>query len=410
MGLDVQVGTFVLNTSTGNQVIPCNFKAKVIFFYPTIQTANGIAVDFSGNFGVATQDLEQFAISTTDEDGQVTTDTTRRISLTDCMIVMDAGDPSSITYRASIVTIGATSFTINLSTAPGSAFRVGFLALGGSDIDETKIGEFDTPGSIGQVDISGVGFQPAFLLTSFVDSASIPANANTLNLGIGAAISILSSGAIGLTSANGAGTSNTRRAQDTQSLIHQANTGGTITNEAYLTFFGTDGFTLDFTTSTLVKAVAYLAISGSIKLAIGSFNSQNSSGSFSVTGIGFEGSAGMFWSWNRVADPAVQTGLELSLGMVDDDINQFTAGGISEHGVGTSNTDHWSDDGLIYQNYDNAQTQEGAISFTSWDSDGFTLNQTDADPTTNEILYIIFGSVPPASTVTIVPDQNPCND
>ena len=50
------------------------------------------------------------------------------------------------------------------------------------------------------------------------------------------------------------------------------------------------------------------------------------------------------------------------------------------------------DDGLIYQNYDNAQTQEGAIDFVSWDADGFTLNQTDADPTGNELLYLVMGS------------------
>lgn len=410
MGLDTQVGTFALNTSTGNQIIPCDFEAKVIFFFPTIDTADGIAVDFSGNFGVATQDLEQFAISTTDEDGEPTTDTTRRITLTDCMIVMDAGETASITYRATIVSIGENSFTINLSTAPGSAFRVGFLALGGSDIDETHIGEFDTPGSITQVSETGVGFEPKFLLTSFIASASIPTNANTLRWGMGAAISLLNSVAFGLSSANAAGTSNARRSQATQSIIHLYSQGGVINQEAYLISFDDDGFSLDFTTSTATNGVAYLAISGAIRLAIGSFNSKTATGEFSVTDIGFEGEAGMFWSWNRVADPDVQLQLELSLGMVDDEGNQFTSGGISENGVGTTNTDHWSFDSRLYQNFNNAQTQEGRIIFVSWDSDGFTLDQVDADPTANQILYMIFGSTPVSQPVTIIPDQRPCND
>lgn len=409
MALDTQVGTFALNTSTGEQIIPCDFEAKVIFFYPTIQTADGIAVDFSGNFGVATQDLEQFAVSTTDENGVPTMDSTRRITITDCMIVMDAGETASITYRASLTAIGDASFTINLSTAPGSAFRVGFLALGGSDIESTKIDQFNTPGSATQISETGVGFEPKFLLTSFTAN-SIPSNANALRWGMGAAISLLDSVAFGTSSGNGIATSNTRSSQESEVLFHLFSTTGTINQSAYLVSFDSDGFTLDFIDSTAVNGVAYLAISGPIRMAIGTLNSQTSTGEFPVTGIGFEGEAGMFWSWNRVADPLSKSGLELSLGMVDDEGNQFAAGGISEHGVGTSNTDHWSDDGLVYQNYNNAQSQQGAISFTLWDSDGFTLNQTDADPAANEILYMIFGSTPPASSVTIIPDQNPCND
>lgn len=409
MALDTQVGIINLNTSTGDQVIPCNFKAKVIFFYPTIETADGIAGHFAGNYGVATQDLEQFALAVTDEDGEPTTDTTRVLTMTDCIIALDQGE-NTFLYRASLTAIGDTSFTINISVAPASAYRVAFLALGGSDIDETKIGQFDAPGSTTQSSITGVGFEPKFLQTTFISSASLPANGANLHVGLGAAKSILESGAIGITSQNGVGTSNTRRAQRTQSLLHKHNVNGALNTEAYLVSLDDDGFTLDFTTSTGLRTVAYLALNGPIRLAVGSFNSQLSTGEFPTTSIGFQGVAGLFWSWNRASDSGTQTGAELSLGMVDDEGNQFAVGDISEHNVGTTNTDHWSDDGLIYQNYDNAQTQEGAIDFTSWDSDGFTLNQTDADPTANEILYIIFGSTPPVSSVTIIPDQRPCSN
>ena len=53
---------------------------------------------------------------------------------------------------------------------------------------------------------------------------------------------------------------------------------------------------------------------------------------------------------------------------------------------------------MIYQNYDYDQTLEGSIDFVSWDSDGFTLNQIDDDPSANEIIYLIFGATggPPA--------------
>ncbi len=102
--------------------------------------------------------------------------------------------------------------------------------------------------------------------------------------------------------------------------------------------------------------------------------------------------------------------MELSLGMVDNEINQFSVGGVSESNLGTTNTDHWSDDETIHQNYAFAQSLFGEISFISWDSDGFTMDQIDVDAAANEILYIIFGSTPPVSSVTIIPDQNPCND
>jgi hypothetical protein len=80
------------------------------------------------------------------------------------------------------------------------------------------------------------------------------------------------------------------------------------------------------------------------------------------------------------------------MGVATSSTERFVVGGTAEDAQGTSDSDNFQDDGLMYLNYDYAQTQTGAIDFVSYDSDGFTLNQTDADPSANEMIYMIFGS------------------
>ncbi len=123
------------------------------------------------------------------------------------------------------------------------------------------------------------------------------------------------------------------------------------------------------------------------------FALPSSTGNFSKTGVGFLPSAGIFASFCNAASASTVAGLEISLGIATSSTERFVVGGVAEDGQGTTDTDQFQDDALVYQNYDFAQALEGSIDLVSFDADGFTLDQVNADPTVgNEMIYFVIGA------------------
>jgi len=54
------------------------------------------------------------------------------------------------------------------------------------------------------------------------------------------------------------------------------------------------------------------------------------------------------------------------------------------------------------QDYDFAQTKIGEIDLVSFDSDGFTMDQVDADATAQEVLYLAFGPPEAAGSLLLM--------
>lgn len=397
MALSAKVDSFALNTSIGNQAVSgIGFQPKVVIFFGTMNTADGIVVDFNLVIGAAASSSARGHVSINDEDNVSTSDSSRTIFTDSCLRMLDPGSSSSYLFIADFVSLDSDGFTINISDAPASAYRIGYLALGGADITDVAVGSLVTPASTGNLVETGVGFQPDAAIF-FTDGESLETDTNDLAFGFGFAVSTSERAWVSLATPRNKGTSETFRRQEKDGCIaYMDHDGSAIDVHADFVSWDSDGFTLNFDITKSGDGIIYVALKGG-QYAVGSLITQTSTGNFAETGIGFEGSAGIFASFCNAASGVTVAGLEISLGIATASTERFVVGGLSEDGQGTTDTDQFQDDGLVYQNYDHAQSLDGSIDFVSFDVDGFTLNQVDADPSGNEIIYFIIGAAAAAA-------------
>ncbi len=391
--MSAKVGNVAFNTSTGNQAVTgVGFQPKIVLFLFTENTVDGIIVDHQISLGAGISSTERTVAGVNDEDAQTTTDAERLIFDTKCLSLSVPGS-STILIDADLVSLDADGFTINVTTASGTASRFGYLALAGDDLTNVATALFSPSGSTGEQAVTGVGFQADAIMFLNIgdDAATSPHTNNTFNIGF--AISSTERAWFGISSDNALATSETNRHQLKTSCIGEVDyDDGTTNSLADFVSFGADGFTIDWSNNqSSGDDIAYIAFKGG-QYKIGNLTTQTSTGEFSETGVGFQGKAGIFGSFCNAASGSGATGLEMSLGVATASDERFVVGGVSEDAQGTTDTDQFQDDGLMYQNYDHAQTLEGSIDFVSYDADGFTLNQTDADPSANEMIYLIMGS------------------
>ncbi len=392
MAFEAKAGNFAIRTSNGSQQITgLGFDPKLVMFFPTRNTADGIVAHAMLGFGAAISSSERFDAQVTNEDGQGSADAIGHMATLKCLSAHVYGT-NNVVYDADFTSMDTGAFTIDVVNPDTGAFRVGYLALGGTDLTNVKIGTFQADNATGDQDITDVGFQPDCIIiigTNEDDAIDTPENHFQFNIGWATAESA-ERGVWSQSGRNNVVTTVENKAQVTNAIINALTRDGAITGVAELTSFLSNGFRLNWS-NAIDEFYFYIALKGGQYLA-GDMTTQTSTGEFSETGVGFEGSAAMFMSWDNPASASVIANTELSLGIATSSTEQFVRGHQTEDALGTSSTDQWSDDALVYQNYDQAQTLEGSADFVSFNSDGITLDQIDADPTAgNELLYLIMG-------------------
>lgn len=145
---------------------------------------------------------------------------------------------------------------------------------------------------------------------------------------------------------------------------------------------------------------------------VGSLLTQTSTGLFSKTGMSFKPKSVMFVGTGQpenTDDTAFVTGTAgFSVGGANNNAEQASAWHGIEHDVSAQNASSQSSRAEIYQNRSanaGVPSVNGLVSLKSMNSDGFTLDQTDADPTSQKFLwYAALGSTAVADTPGTAPD------
>lgn len=390
MSFDTFAGNFALNTVLGNQsVIGVGFLPKIVFFYPTIQTADGVVADAHLSVGAAISSTSRFAMTANSEDAQPTSDAQHELSTSSCILVNDVGTGTT-DYEADFVSQDVDGFTIEITNAPGSAQRVGFMALGGDDLTNVFIGNTAMNTVTGNQSFTGVGSQSDAIMF-FMNKRTSSGSSSHLHQSIGFAVSPTKRGSLASFSRNGQATSDTARYQVTDKCIVGLSNSGSIFLEADFVSFDADGFTLDIVDApSTADLLFYVALRGG-QYDVGSFTTETSIGEFSITGVGFTPSGLFLSSFLNSASAVVVGDNEISLGVVSSPTERFATGVSDEDGEVTTDADSYSNDARVYLNYDLNQALQGDIDFTSFDADGFTLDQIDADPIANQGIYFAVG-------------------
>lgn len=391
MALDSKVGTFTLTSGDSGTITitGVGFTPKVVLFFTSSTTlADTVTTDAITIIGGATSSTNEITWGQSSDDAVGTTDTHKWGDPSNCLRGYDGVGGADYLY--SFNAFNSDGFVLNVTTAPGGNRVIGYMALGGADMVNAYFGSWDLSSLSGSQSKTGVGFQGNVAMFFGMCGANDGTASNECVGSLGIAVGAASEASVVWQDANGKATSQVDDGSFNDSIITDLNSTGTIGGEAEFTSFDADGITINVTTAFGGGRTANFLVMDITNVDVGEFTLQNSTGNFGVTGVGFQPDA-LFCMSAFNTGYTVTGGQTVSLGITDG-TNQWFIGSNSEDGQGTTDVDRFSNDGELITRYDFAQTKQSSASIVSFDADGFTLNQTDAeDVTTRKVFYLALG-------------------
>ncbi len=402
-GVISKVGSFAQPSSTGNQAITdVGFQPKVIMFWMSHATSEGVWDDAAFSFGAATTTSatgEQVNARFACDDAAATSACANFHGKTSVIGITDPA--ASILAEADFVTMDANGFTINWTNVDATARIVNYLALGGTGLTNATVGSAtQKTGTTGSLAVTGLGFQPeAVILFNTKGSTTFPeSSAASIYARFGFATGNANEGMVAWTIGNGQTTMDSARYQQTDDTTGIILTSGVNSLADFVTM-DADGFTLNWSTVSSAYYYLYIALAGG-EYTLGSLN-QNvmpNTGNQMVTGLNQEPAALIAFSFNAAASASIATGASVTWG-ISDGANSFT------HWIGDADN---VADALSNTNMDRTKfltiMTEGTtpatttVATASFDTDGFTLNNTTVDATSREIIYLSIGNMYVAPT------------
>ncbi len=278
--------------------------------------------------------------------------------------------------------------------------------LGGADLTDAKVIQGQEHTSASTLAYTGAGFKPNCAIFISCGNNTVPNNVTTeAHLMLGAATSAASANqwVTLLGSDDASGTSDTASyALDGECVAFMTNAGIPVTTNgrAALSSFDADGFTLNWLERTQTRYFFALCLQGGTYLA-SSVLSLGSIAQIAAANIGQSPRGVLFASCaqaKHAADtPAAHATLSVGAWGGTTNAQQMAIVGQDKDAAGTQDSFTAVEYDSVYINPSTATTQaiEGLIAWVSKDPTGFTLNQSDADPSANMFVpYLAFGDAP----------------
>lgn len=401
MAIEAKTGTINCPASTGNTGFTgVGFQPKAIIFYWTLQTADGTGADMALGIGTAASSSQENLIFMGADDNVSTSDSSRSSSNAACIRALTPGT-ATVVMAADLVSFDADGFTLNFTTVT-SGVDIHYLALGGDSITNAAAGTQTSPAATGNQAVTGLGFQPDFVLFIWsrhtADDGST--NGNAL-LGIGAATSSTARWALQGRTTHSELNAETAKIQRTDHCIVSLNTtADSINGSADFVSMDSGGFTINWDDATSDSMRwHYICLKGG-NYNVGTISQKTSTGNQGYTGVGFQPSGIFLASANKTSGTTVVVDNEVSIGSGTSSANRASAWGGDNDNADPMECDSDSDTTKIIKLFSaGTPTLNAAADLVSLDSDGFTLNWTTADATAREICYVAFGPGGP-TTVT----------
>lgn len=387
---DVYVGSFSLNTSTGHQAITgVGFIPKGVIFLGTNRNGNGNAATASHCFGVCGASSSEWVASAKIEDNLLASNSQRYFNSTGVLSNYTTG--STLNYQAAIFSYDADGFTINITTAPGTACTIFYACFGGSAV-AAKAGTFNSPASTGNTSFSGMGFEPDVVLFANTISTTTLGNQASAIFSIGAAKNATSRWLTALSANDGVTPTDSYSNQLTDACFGRFIPGDTRVLADYVSG-DADGFTINYSVVNGTPTSGYFGLTAD-KTKVGSFAQYVATGPQSITGVGFQPKFLLLVSYAAVTNAGQIANARRSIGMASGPANMGAIGFASANSATPSNSSSRSrDDQIITMITEGGATPTvvGEAELVSLDADGFSLNWGVSDGTAREILYLAIG-------------------
>jgi hypothetical protein len=414
MALEFATGTLLVDTGVATTEYTVTgktgtWKAVILYWSGRPETTDAAGeTDIKPGLGVAVSSTSRWAITAQCDTGSAASVCDRGHTNAACVAVLDSA--GAIVGLADFVAFTADGFTLVVDDAFPAALEVSYVLLGGADLTNVASGFINHGASTGDVDFSGVGFQPDFLLLGSAVIAADPpgvVNSSAARLSIGAATAsaqaVLSNFAADLNDP----TIDSSYCRAGEVYGSQSTSNTNVSGRASFTSFLADGFRINFLEGPGSSRSHYLCLKGGT-YTVGDFLTATDTNAFTEAhGAATTPKGAMFFSANRAASTqdAATAHWEWSVGASDGTLNncQYTrdkdAAGTSDSFTAVSH-----DECYLNGSNDAAQVIEGEGHVTSFDATNINLDMTDADPVQSFVWYAAFGDAPTVATPVIDPD------
>jgi hypothetical protein len=391
MAYSAKVGSFNINTAkTVGQtqaITGIGFQPKIVLFWWGGSTGVGDTVaggTYNIGFGAAISSSSRFCCMGISEDAQADSDSLRSCYSSEVMRAYT--NTSTLDGILDFTSMDVDGFTLTIDDQFTQAYRVSYLALGGTDLTDVYIGNKAMPATTGNYNVTGVGFQPDAVITAFTTpTGGMETNTATLYLSIGMATGASHQGIVNGYSYSASATSAAGGyGYDGQITENDGSFADTFVS------FGADGFTLNHTLGDSVRYFCFICLKG------GQYSVSNlltrTDGNDIVKTVGFQPVAVLFASANRALSTIDVTtnNLNLSIGAGTSASNRACAAVYDENGLATTETAYGNYDSEVYA-YVKDDAMVGLMDIKSIDVSGFTCVMDDTDPSACWVTYLAIG-------------------
>ena len=376
MPLLTHVGVITLqSTDSGTKAITgVGFQPKlVIFFSPEGTTNDSFHINLEKIIGAASSASDEDCITQMDKNGVGTTVTWKRHS-TSCItgLLTTSG---AVEFQYSMNSFDSDGFTLGVGSTAGTDRKVGYIALGGDDLNNAKVGVETTGTSSGSKSVTGIGFQANALIAVGLGGASADTSYSEMASSVGMVSGASSEYCVSASSEDNVATTNCDRVGVNNRFLLELASAGTVYGDAEFTSFDSGGFTYNITTA-FASSRRFMYILMDVENAdAGEFDLPNTTTAdtkVNVTGVGFEPDAlFMMTAWHPTY--SVQDDIFESYGFATRE-GQYGINFNSDNGVGTSDTGGEGSTTAIMRKHLFDGTLQEEVEFSSFDSDGFTVN------------------------------------
>lgn len=384
---DSKVGSFAMATITGNQSVSgLGFQPKALIVYASQRTSDGSQLHDEISQGMAISSSEQWAFGSTAESSTGNDGAGKRID--EALIIIVNGGSTSFAVQASadLVSMDSDGFTINWTTNDGTARIINYMALGGDSL-EVDAGLLSAPTSNGTQAVT-TSFEPDLVFFIGHSDSAVPGEQSYAEPSIGFAVDATNERTQLASYTDQAHSSRLQRSDRILTNIEPFD--GTYYFEAQFDSKSSTSFTLDWvTTSAFVPKWAWLALRG-VTLKLGSFSQGTSTGNQSITGVGFIPGFVLLSGFNSSATSSVLQAAKSFVGAVTSTSERFALSRGSDARAAEADKSTNLDRAVCLKHITGGNpspTIDSVADFVSFDSDGFTINNTTVDATSREVIF-----------------------
>lgn len=388
----VHEGTFVKNTTTGNQSVSgVGFQPRAIIFFWSRQSSAGFSAFRSNGVGFATGATNQRAVAVAEDDAAATSNTGRYRSEGDVIVLLSSGTPV-VGARAPLVSFDADGFTINWAVNEARADVIHYFAIGGPDITNAMANTFTLSTTAGNQAVNTVGFQPDFVmfLSGFTGAFSTALAGLEMNVGFAAGPGEQAT-ILNVSRDGRAGNDSKFSQQRTDNVIALTTLNGAQDALASFVSMDASGFTINKSNAPAANTpVFFLALQGG-NYGVGSFTQPGTTGAQAISTPGFQPIGLMLASFNRVAGTTLAQEAEMSFGAASATTARSNVWAESRI-IDPSDTNTYQNNTSVLTLATGPGTVDVQADFASFDVDGFSLNWTTvADTVTRQVVYVAIG-------------------